>query len=73
MDTNYRPDTLPMFQRNRYYTFERGGFFYVSRFFRGSNASYTRKFDCEDDRREWVAENCRGFVAFKPEHDNHDS
>lgn len=70
---NKSNNDLPMFQLNRYYTHERNGMFYVVRFYRGSNCSLTTCFSDEEQRKIWVENNCKGFVCFKPEHDNHGS
>jgi len=57
----------PMFQRNRYYTHERNGKFYVVHFYKGSNWAHTSEFDNQDERAEWVKRNMTGFTAFKVE------
>lgn len=45
----------PWFQRDRYYTFERGGKFCVSYAFRGTNCFTNKEFDTVDELREFVS------------------
>lgn len=56
----------PWFQRDRYYTFERGGKFCVGYFHKGTNLQLTKEFPSQEERADWVAESLKGFVPFIP-------